>query len=39
MGNFAACIWFAQYITTGWLIYLYVVGSFALMCAAMIFTE
>lgn len=37
--NFAACIWFAQYIVTGWLIYTYVVGSFALLCAGVVMAE
>lgn len=35
-GNFATMIWFAQFITTGWIIYCYVTGSFAALCTAMI---
>lgn len=39
MVNFAAMCWFAQYFTTGWILYVYVVGSFAVLCLAMVFTE
>ena len=39
LANFAASIWFAQYIITGWLIALYVLGSFALALVAMTFTD
>jgi hypothetical protein len=37
--NFVASIWFAQYIITGWLIALYVLGSFALALVSMLFVE
>jgi hypothetical protein len=37
--NFVLAVWFAQYITTGWLIYTYVIGSFVLMGAAMVVAE
>lgn len=37
--NFILSIWFSQYIVTGWLLYLYVMGSFALMCLAMVIGE
>lgn len=39
MINFAACIWFSQYIISGWLIYSYVIGSFALFCAGVVIAE
>jgi hypothetical protein len=39
LANFIASIWFAQYIITGWLVALYVLGSFALACVAMIWVE
>jgi len=37
--NFMASIWFAQHIITGWLIALYVLGSFALACMSMMWVE
>jgi hypothetical protein len=37
--NFMASIWFAQYTITGWLIALYVLGSFALACVSMLRVE
>jgi hypothetical protein len=37
--NFVASIWFAQYIVTGWLIALYVLGSFALALMSMLVVE
>ena len=37
--NFTASVWFAQYIVTGWLIALYVLGSFALTLVSMAFAE
>ena len=37
--NFAASIWFAQYIITGWLIALYVLGSFSLAIGTMLWVE
>lgn len=37
--NFAAMFWFAQYVVSGWLIYLYVVGSFTLWCLGMVMFE
>jgi len=37
--NFMASIWFAQYIVTGWLIALYVLGSFALAIISTTWTE
>jgi hypothetical protein len=37
--NFVACIWFAQYIVTGWLVGLYVLGSLALAIGGMILAE
>jgi hypothetical protein len=39
VANFVASIWFAQYIITGWLIALYVLGSFAIALVAMMWTE
>jgi hypothetical protein len=39
LANFIASIWFAQYIITGWLIALYVLGGFALACMSMIWVE
>ncbi len=39
LANFAASIWFAQYIVTGWLIALYVIGSFALALVSMAFVQ
>lgn len=39
MANFASCIWFSQYIISGWLIYLYVVGSWALLMFAVVWAE
>jgi hypothetical protein len=39
LANFVASIWFAQYIVTGWLIALYVLGSFALALLTMLWTE
>jgi hypothetical protein len=37
--NLVASIWFAQYIITGWLIALYVLGSFGLAVVSMLFAE
>jgi hypothetical protein len=37
--NFVASIWFAQYLITGWVIALYVLGSFALVMASIAFAE
>ena len=39
LANFMGSIWFAQYIITGWLIALYVLGSFALALVSAIWTE
>jgi hypothetical protein len=39
LANFAASIWFAQYIITGWLIALYVLGSFALALVSTLWVE
>jgi len=37
--NFVASIWFAQYVITGWLVALYVLGSFALVMASIAFAD
>jgi hypothetical protein len=37
--NFIASIWFAQYIITGWLIAVYVLGSFALACVSTLWAD
>jgi hypothetical protein len=39
LANFVASIWFAQYIITGWLIALYVLGSFSLGLLSMLWVE
>jgi hypothetical protein len=39
LGNFIASIWFAQYVVTGWLIALYVLGSFTVALVAMVWAE
>src|SRR3954463_121623 len=39
LANFVASIWFAQYIITGWLIALYVLGSFAVALVSMTLGE
>jgi hypothetical protein len=39
LANFVASIWFAQYIITGWLIALYVLGSFSLGLISMLWVE
>jgi hypothetical protein len=39
LANFIACIWFAQYVVTGWLIGLYVLGGLALAIGGMILAE
>ena len=39
LANFVASIWFSQYIITGWLIALYVLGSFALAIVSIAFGE
>jgi hypothetical protein len=39
LANFVASIWFAQYIIAGWLIALYVLGSFALAIVSITFAE
>jgi hypothetical protein len=37
--NFAAMFWFAQYLVSGWLVYLYMVGSLAVLCLVMVVAE
>ncbi len=39
LANFVASIWFAQYIITGWLVGLYVLGSFALAMGSMVWVD
>jgi hypothetical protein len=39
LANFAASIWFAQYIITGWLIAPYVLGSFSVALMSMLWFE
>lgn len=39
LANFVASIWFAQYIVTGWLIALYVLGSFAFALMSMLLVD
>jgi hypothetical protein len=39
LANFVASFWFAQYIITGWLIAVYVLGSFALALVSIAFAE
>jgi hypothetical protein len=39
LANFMASIWFAQYIVAGWLIALYVFGSFSLALVSMLVAE
>jgi hypothetical protein len=39
LANFVASIWFAQYIITGWLIALYVLGSFSVALMSMLWVE
>jgi hypothetical protein len=39
LANFVASIWFAQYIVTGWLIALYVFGSFTLAIMSTLVAE
>ena len=39
LANFVASIWFAQHIITGWVIGLYVLGSFAVALVAIAWAE